>query len=88
MLQELEKDNQSAVDSLIEAGYPKAAVKSMRITVSRVTGAQVEGREATRTAPGTRERQDALEKVSSAGAFFFATNGGSAMNTNRLSLCL
>jgi hypothetical protein len=38
------------------------------------------GPEAARTEPGTRERQDLLQQVTSAGQFFWFTMGGGAMN--------
>ena len=80
MLSILEEDNHEACNQLIEAGYNAAAVNNLRRSVRRVTAAQVIGREATQTLPGTRERQDLLQTVHSAGQFFWFTMGGGAMN--------
>lgn len=80
LLSILEKDNHEACNELIEAGYNAAAVNNLRRSVRRVTAAQVIGREATQTLPGTRERQDLLQTVQSAGQFFWFTMGGGAMN--------
>jgi hypothetical protein len=80
LLSILEEDNHKACNQLIEAGYNTAAVNNFYRRVRRVTAAQVIGREATQTLPATRERQDLLQTVQTAGQFFNFTMGGAAMN--------
>ena len=84
----IEKDNHEAAAKLVEAGYPEEAVNMLKKNANRVTAAQIEGREATRTLPNTRERQDALEKCKSAGQFFQITNGGEILNCSDMLLAL
>jgi hypothetical protein len=81
LLASIEKDNLDACQKLIDAGYPKDAVLALHKIANRVTAAQVHSRETTRTIEGTRERQDLLTKIKSAGQFFWVT-GGAAMNSS------
>ena len=82
LYQMLEKDNKEAANMLIDAGYPENQVSLLVKSANRLTIAQIEGRQATATEPNTRERQDALEKVKSAGDFFRITLGGDIQNSS------
>jgi hypothetical protein len=79
LLEQLEQLNHGCVSRLTAKGYDLAD-KGKRF-VRRITVAQVAGREATRTLPNTRARQDLLEKCSAAGEFFQVTSGGAVMNS-------
>jgi hypothetical protein len=76
----MEKDNHDAVAFLVNCGYTKAT--DLKLWIRRVTSNQRHGRETTITQPNTRERQDLLMNVSTAGHFFQVTNGGGPMNSN------
>jgi hypothetical protein len=77
LLDQLEAQNHSAVESLESKGYELAS-KGKRY-VHRVTSSQVAGRQV-RTEPNTRERQDLLQKCVTAGNFFEVTGGGGVAN--------
>ena len=68
LLEHLEQLNHGCCSRLEEMGYTLAD-KAKRF-VRRITAAQLAGTEVTKTLPNTRERQDLLEKVSTAGGFF------------------
>ena len=82
LLDEYERDNHEAAKWLIDNSYSTEPVNNLRRTVSRVTASQAKSRNASRTEPNTRERQDLLEQVKSAGQFFTVTVGGGAMNSS------
>ncbi|CAB9516025.1 hypothetical protein SEMRO_756_G197690.1 [Seminavis robusta] len=77
LLNELEEQNIAAVRELEAAGYTLA--NSLQRTCKRVTAAQTAGRNSTITIPNSRERQDAIMKISTAGGWFQVTNGGAPM---------
>lgn len=62
----------------MEAGYSKAG--QLRRFITKVTEAQSTGRASIATKPHTRERQDLLAKMSTAGQFFQITQGGGPLN--------
>ena len=76
----MEQDNHHAAEALISAGYSETAVNSLRRDAPRITEAQVSGRNAVSTMQNTRERQDLLGTVKTAGQFFRYTMGGDALN--------
>ena len=78
LLGALERDNEAALQALVNNGY-EHATKGKRKVV-RVTANQVEGRVANETVPGSRARQDLLADCSTAGQFFQMTNGGDMAN--------
>jgi hypothetical protein len=78
LLEYLEKDNHEVVAKLEEKGY-KLAKEGKRF-IKRLSVEQIQGREAVRTAPNTRERQDALAKAHRAGQYFHIMNGGGVLN--------
>ena len=80
LLEELEKQNTDACRALVSADYKKATVLERKIR--RISAKQVRGRNETRTLVNTRERQELLEGVATAGQFFRVTNGGGPMNSN------
>jgi hypothetical protein len=75
-----ERFNHEACNLLIAEGYLLAS--KLKIAVKRVTAAQTRGRNQALTLPNTRERQDLLRDVATAGDFFRVTNGGGPMNSN------
>ena len=73
-----EKDNNAAVNELVNEGFALAA--ECRQSIKRVTANQVAGRTITETVPGSRLRQDLLARCSSAGQHFRITGGGGVIN--------
>ena len=78
LLDTLESQNHACVARLVEKGYFLAS--EGKRYVKRITASQIEGRDAHKTLPNTRERQDALMACSTAGQFFWFTDGGYVMN--------
>jgi hypothetical protein len=78
----IEETNIHVCAQLIDAGYSEEAVVTLQRFARRVTGRQVQTREATRTDAGSRERQDLLAKCTTAGQFFWITRGGAIMNSS------
>jgi hypothetical protein len=78
----LEKENAESCTILKEHGYPEDAVMALHRQARRVSKDQTLSRDATCTEDGTRERQDLLEKCSTAGQFFYITRGGGIMNNS------
>jgi len=79
LLSLIEERNHEACAFLTMAGYDATL---LRRSVRRVTANQTRGRAATVTEPNTRERQDALTEVSTAGQFFQVTGGGGPGNSS------
>jgi hypothetical protein len=75
-----EEQNHEAVAFLFSRGYFLAG--KLKGSDKRVEQGRVAGRERVLTEPNTRERQDLLMEVSTAGGFFAVTNGGGPMNSN------
>lgn len=65
LLLSLETDNEEACQLLVDNGAQSSSLLSRK--VNRVTSEQFRGRESVRTQPCTRERQDQLMKVRTAG---------------------
>ena len=72
--------NCAACKTLLDKGYKLA--HKLKLSLRKVEACQVDGRERVLTEPNTRERQELLAKVSTAGQFFHVTNGGGPMNSN------
>jgi hypothetical protein len=66
---------------------PKS-VTSLKRSVIQVTANQINGKEVTQTIPNTREHQDQLFQVSTAGQYFSVTNGGAPMNSTDMLLAM
>ena len=73
LLEWFETKNHEIVEKLVSKGY-KLATEARRF-VNRITKEQVNARDALRTEPGTRERQDALAKARYSGDHFFIDGG-------------
>lgn len=84
----MQKDNHAAIQALAEAGYNKESLNVLKRYANAVTSNQVAGREAVVTVPNTREHQDELMKVVSAGQFFAITRGGALMTSTDMILAL
>ena len=80
LLNELEQQNEAACNGLLQQGY--ALADKLRRTPRRITAEQVRGRAAVKTLPNTRERQDAIMSISTAGGWFHVTNGGGPMTSD------
>jgi hypothetical protein len=75
-----EEQNHEAVLRLLSKGYLLAT--KLKMSLCCVEANQIAGRARVLTEPNTRERQDLLMGVSTAGGFFAVTNGGGPMNSN------
>ena len=76
----LEDENHAADTYLQSVGY--RLTPRLRRSVRTVTQEQTATRNETVTLPNTRERQDLLMSVATAGGWFKVTNGGGPMNSN------
>jgi hypothetical protein len=88
LLLALQQDNHNAVEFLMNQGYLHESVTSLKHSVIQVTANQINGKEATQTIPNTREHQDQLLQVSTAGQYFSVTNGGAPTNSTDMLLAM
>ena len=77
LLKQMEKENHEVVNELVKLGYVLA--KNLERKLKIVTKEQQRARACT-TVPNTKDRQEKLINITTAGAWFNATGGGACLN--------
>jgi hypothetical protein len=85
ILKQLEQHNHQVEEELAERGFLIA--KNIKRSINVISGTRRAAR-STKTLPNTRERQEALMGILTAGAWFKITNGGVPMNCNNAIIAL
>jgi len=88
LLLALQQDNHNAVAFFLNQGCSPKSVTNLKRSVMHVTANRINGQEATLTIPNTRERQDQLMEVSTAGQYYSVTKGGAPTNSTDMLLAM